>query len=320
MSSFESMSVYLAPAHYTLHTPVMSQRNYPCDNVILEYFGNQNENLTGTLPFQKQLYQCMMGQALEMKSNIENRRSGNAFGTVIWQLGEIWPTGGWGSLEYATPVQGQVLGGRWKPLHYFLMNSLFADVIATCGTNANCYIKNDGVAVFYGSVSISAINLQNGKVSQVYTNSLTLAPGAGVMTWFCLSGTSSCSTYETILSKYGCTTTTCVLNVVVYSNMTSAVISHHVLALAPPVNLTLSSTSISFAVAPNSLGGADITLTTTGGVAAYAVLTTLAHGRFSDNAMFLLPGSTVVQFIPFGSLQLSQLTSTLRVECAQTYL
>ena len=35
-----------------------------------------------------------------MKSNIENRRSGNTFGTIIWQLGEIWPTGGWGSLEY----------------------------------------------------------------------------------------------------------------------------------------------------------------------------------------------------------------------------
>ncbi len=38
-----------------------------------------------------------------MKSNIENRRSGNEFGTVIWQLGEIWPTGGWGSLEYGIP-------------------------------------------------------------------------------------------------------------------------------------------------------------------------------------------------------------------------
>lgn len=24
------------------------------------------------------------------------------FGTVTWQLNEIWPTGGWGSIEYGT--------------------------------------------------------------------------------------------------------------------------------------------------------------------------------------------------------------------------
>jgi len=298
----------------------MSQRNYPCDNIILEYFGNQNNSLVGVTEFQRQLYQCIVGQALEMKSNIENRRSGNAFGTVIWQLGEIWPTGGWGSLEYATPAQGQVLGGRWKPLHYFLKNHLFADVITTCGTNANCYIKNDGVTPFSGSVVVNAVNLQNGKVSQVLSNPVSLGAGAGTMSWFCLSSNNgACNTYETILPNYGCTAATCVLDVTVTSS-TQGVVSHQVLALLPPVNLTLSSTSVSFTVAENSIGGADITLTTTGGVAAYAVLTTLAYGRFSDNAMFLLPGTTVVHFIPFGPLQLSQLSDTLRVEYVQTYL
>lgn len=38
-------------------------------------------------------WQCMLGQALEMKSNIETRRSTNQFGIIIWQLNEIWPTG-----------------------------------------------------------------------------------------------------------------------------------------------------------------------------------------------------------------------------------
>jgi hypothetical protein len=38
-------------------------------------------------------------QTLEMKSDIEVRRSRNEHGTLTWQLGEIWPTGGWGSLE-----------------------------------------------------------------------------------------------------------------------------------------------------------------------------------------------------------------------------
>ncbi len=41
----------------------------------------------------------------------------------LWcgQLNEIWPTGGWGSIEYGNPsIAGQVLGGRWKPLHYLV--------------------------------------------------------------------------------------------------------------------------------------------------------------------------------------------------------
>lgn len=31
--------------------------------------------------------------------NIEERRSKNEFGIIVWQFNEIWPTGGWGSIE-----------------------------------------------------------------------------------------------------------------------------------------------------------------------------------------------------------------------------
>ena len=54
--------------------------------------------------------------------------------SIRWQLNEIWPTGGWGSLEYGTPVDGQVIGGRWKPLHHMMEQSAYADVTASCGT------------------------------------------------------------------------------------------------------------------------------------------------------------------------------------------
>ena len=73
--------------------------------------------------------------------------------SVCRQLNEIWPTGGWGSIEYGTAsvpgqvrrrrwcflgvllcwlrrarvtrplpplLMWQVLGGRWKPLHYMV--------------------------------------------------------------------------------------------------------------------------------------------------------------------------------------------------------
>ncbi len=93
-------------------------------------------------------------------------------------------------------MKGQVLGGRWKPLHYFLRNALYADVIATCGTDANCFVKNDGVQAFTGTVTISAVNLASGKLTTALTKSVSLAAGAGVTQWFCLSY--HCHYYESM--------------------------------------------------------------------------------------------------------------------------
>ena len=38
--------------------------------------------------FKKHLWQCMVGQALVIKSNIEGRRSSNQFGIIVWQYNE----------------------------------------------------------------------------------------------------------------------------------------------------------------------------------------------------------------------------------------
>ena len=105
-------------------TNAMAERNYDCDPIISRYFGEEaasvaSLNTTGEHKFKKQLYQCMLGQALEIKSDIEARRSSNTYGIIVWQFNEIWPTGGWGSIEYGTPREGQVIGGRWKPLQSF---------------------------------------------------------------------------------------------------------------------------------------------------------------------------------------------------------
>ena len=62
-------------------------------------------------------------QGLALKQNLEQRRGGgagnqaNSFGLLVWSLNDIWPTGGWGSLEWGNPHSpGQSTGGRWKPL------------------------------------------------------------------------------------------------------------------------------------------------------------------------------------------------------------
>ena len=111
----------------------------------------------------------------------------------MWQLAEIWPTGGWGSLEYGTPSQpGQVLGGRWKPLHYFMRKSAYADVTAACGdamlqmgdagSSAEgptmCYVKNDSPRNFAGSVTVQLVHYATAKIDLLATIPVQLAPGA----------------------------------------------------------------------------------------------------------------------------------------------
>lgn len=108
----------------------IAQRNYPPHSFVETYFGAEtlpSLNLTGPLAFQRQLYLAVLSQALEMKADIGTRRTNAHTGTIYWQgvggrregrgallrgthprprppprpsaANEIWPTGGWGSLE-----------------------------------------------------------------------------------------------------------------------------------------------------------------------------------------------------------------------------
>eukprot|EP00979_Chaetoceros_neogracilis_P017071 scaffold10175_cov268-Chaetoceros_neogracile.AAC.27 len=93
---------------------------------------------------------------LWMKGTIEELRSKNSFGTLIWQMNDNWRSGGWGILEYDGHLDDI---GRWKPLMYLLQRSLFRDVFATCGASidgiaGSCYIRNDGVAQFDGNLLV----------------------------------------------------------------------------------------------------------------------------------------------------------------------
>ena len=64
--------------------------------MIFVFFGERQShvNETGAAVFKRQLWQCMISQALIIKQNIEQTRAINRFGILVWQLNEIWPTGG----------------------------------------------------------------------------------------------------------------------------------------------------------------------------------------------------------------------------------
>ncbi|EDQ89184.1 uncharacterized protein MONBRDRAFT_8157 [Monosiga brevicollis MX1] len=266
------------------------------------YFGNdQDLNATGETAFKRQLYQCMLGQALEMKSNIETRRGTNQFGILVWQLNEIWPTGGWGSLEYGTPVQGQVIGGRWKPLHYFMKKSVYADVMATCGTNGTCYVKNDSPSAFSGRVVVESLALADGSSTVLFNQTVSMATGAGITKWFNVD-----------LSNFN--GTKALLRATVQSGA-GQIVSDNIIPFVTPANMQVPAANITVTVSDSthSDGTVDVVLSSQK-PAAYVVLTTTAQGRFSDNAFFLTPGSHVVQFVPFAGFDHDELRRTIRVE------
>ena len=53
------------------------------------------------------------------------------------------------------------MGGRWKPLHYWLKNTAFADVMVACGSDGNCFFKNDLPGLtFDGVVTVEALSFR----------------------------------------------------------------------------------------------------------------------------------------------------------------
>lgn len=333
MSSFESMSPTLDPKHWSLHAGqptdtcsggamaqckganVMAQRNYPCDNFVEVFFGKSGApqfNSSGEFNFKKQLYQCMLGHALHIKGKIEGIRAGNSFGVIVWQYNEIWPTGGWGSIEYGNPkFDGQVIGGRWKPLHYWYKNSIFQDVMATCGQDGVCYVKNDSPVPFAGALVLNSTRFQTGSVMTLYKMPVVLPAGPGTTKWFQTDAVQSLNGADEILEA-------------VVTDGSGAVVSHNIIPFATPENMILKKAVLSVE-ASKDCGGHYTALVTTDAVAVYVTLTTLAHGSFEDNAFLLLPPGRAIKFIPSASSPHSNETAfelfqkSLRVEDVSLY-
>lgn len=305
MSSFESMSPTLAPEHWALHAGqpsdtcsggfsshcegpnVMAERNYPCDNFIYVYFGTKGQefNVTGEFNFKKQLYQCMTAQALQVKQNIESRLSQNTFGIIIWQYNEIWPTGGWGSIEYGNPkFTGQVIGGRWKPLQYWYSKSIFADVMATCGTGGECYIRNDAPKPFKGTLTLRSTAFSDGKVNVLLKRDVSLLAGAGSLQWFHSDEVAALDGTTHILES-------------IVTAIDGSIVSSNTIPFTTPEKMKLAKASVKVSAVAKS-NGEMVAQVTTDAVAMYVTLTTLAHGRFEDNSFLLLPPGREVKFLP----------------------
>eukprot|EP00924_Labyrinthula_sp_SR-Ha-C_P003373 snap_masked-scaffold_15-processed-gene-7.29-mRNA-1 protein AED:0.29 eAED:0.31 QI:0/0/0/1/1/1/2/0/933 len=142
---------------------VMAQRNYPCHNLVLKYFGNtayelmlivRNNSSTDEI-FKLQLYYCQIAQMLLVKSTTETYLSMVSIsGVLTWQLNDIWPTFGWGSLNslknnYST----------WKPLQYQLkdlFSPLYTSILLSAGDELLLFLHNTNEGIQFPSIRFTA--------------------------------------------------------------------------------------------------------------------------------------------------------------------
>ena len=350
MPSFESLSATLAPRHWSLHSPPMSQRNWPADGAVASFFGPAARALlndTGAARLKTACYQSMLAQALEIKTRVAIIRSSNSWGALTWQLNEVYPTGSWGSLEYGALSQakrGQVTGGRWRLLHYLLRREVWVDTFAACGADGHCFVRSDSLEAQDCSVTIRVLDFATGNRTTVLARPAAhLGVGAGQVERFCAGagvgaggGATACTPLKDVLAAAGhggCWAggkVGCALELSADPGSTTMQL------LDTPQQQALPAATVTFAIDPTAAatgngkadkaGGdqrplspvAKVTLRATA-TALFVMLTTTAQGRFSDNGVTLLAGEDrVIEFLQFGgggaAETVAELRKTLRVE------
>ena len=202
---------------------------------------------------------------------------------------------------------GQILGGRWKPLHYWYKKSLFTRVFVTCGTG-NCMVKNDASGPLQGAaLTVSKVEFATGVTTVLHSEpALALPAGPGAAAFFTIDSGIDGSAFAlraTVAAADG------------------TMLTDNFIPLLPPVNWTLPRASVTFEVAPLPEKDGSINVKVTSDkVAAFVTLTTMAQGRFTDNAFFMAPGTVEVGFVPWAEGQYEKLVETLRVEHMASYM
>lgn len=195
-----------------------------------------------------------------------------------------------------------------------------------------CYVKNDLPTAFKGAMRVQFVHLSTAVVTTVASTSVKLPPGAGATGFWCADGTpfdaakgaSACATFESLLAKAACSAdgSDCVMRVAVTADApdtlaAGVLLADNLLPLAPPSDMKLANATVTATVTSTD-SNPTIRVTSSGGVALYVWLSTLADGRFEDNGFLLLPSAPrEISFIPFQHFDPQVLRASLRVEHLQ---
>jgi beta-mannosidase len=226
---------------------------------------------------------------------------------------------------------GQVVGGRWKPLHYWLRSHLFSTYFAACDVSGACVVRNDSpLAPLAALLEVSAVSTRSGVPLGTLSGPtpIALPRGAGAMAWGCMDGKGvppGCAPPSAVLGAAGCSPsgTDCAVLSVLRSASTGEELARNLQFWAVPSALQLAvGVTVTAKVGQQAADGSvPVTISVQGGAALLVLLSSAAQGRWSDNALQLLaPGLHQVVFLPMlqGGLgppvDATLLTSSLRVE------
>lgn len=183
----------------------------------------------------------------------------------------------------------------------------------TAPNENQCYISNHRASrPFNGTVTLTSYDYSGDGTGKIFLHrQMSLPEGPGAIEWFgppqgeSLPAGSDSALISTVRDETG------------------AIVSEHMVQLVTPEHINAPVAKVSFEIASqtNADGTIDITVTSDK-VALWVTLSTLAQGRFSDNAFFLPATAKTVQFIPFGQSKANlraELEASLRVEDYSMY-
>ena len=221
---------------------------------------------------------------------------------------------------------GQVLGGRWKPLHHLMASHLYRDVISVCGAAGSCYARSDdALAPFAGAVALSLLRFSTSAVTPLKSVPVALPRGAAAFAYFCLGSgdpAAACQPVAEVLAASGCSPADCALLVdpgAVPCAAPGEVCGNFQL-LAPPAQLRLPRAHVTAALGGETRADGAVRVDLAADAfALYVWLSCGAQGRFEDNFFALRQGARSVWFLPGEGFDAAELAATLRVEHVAMY-
>jgi len=194
---------------------------------------------------------------------------------------------------------------------------------------AQLFVRNDDAfAPLAGTATVSLVHLATGAATALAPRGVSLARGAGATLWACLDArvdvlAAPCPGWAALLPPAGCAAdgSDCVA-LVELRDAGGRLVAENFALLAAPFALRLPAATVTAAVAraPSADGSFVVTLSASA-PALFVTLTTLAQGRFSDNALPLVrAGETTVAFLPWEGFDRDELEGSLRVEHLGVYL
>ena len=318
MPAFETLAAALdgSKGDFGIYSNIMLHRKHAGIQLQKPIEGLFGTNLTGIqlkfdntteANFRRVIFLSQLAQTLCIKTYSEALRRGEeTFGSIIWQLNDVWQASSWGSLDY---------GGRWRALHHELQNLFAPSVTSVWVDGANKLVH------IYGSHHgfVADLPAGGGNALLVEINITDIATGVVVQThtvdWTPMLTASVDHLFDLQLDQIATRRSVIMTRFISTNSGLPVPVSETIHLLQPPAAMfwaltskadmkvavdRVSTKSTTAATANAAATSVSISLTNTNGAVPmfYVLATSTLAGRFSRNLLYIPAGggSTTIEF------------------------